>query len=119
IEDKLSDTFTYDELQRFVREIKEEQEDLSYDSQILIQQMLWLASSHYEISYSRDTSISERVIFPISDTEKTESKMLVLYSLFPTKGKQHTMLLILRMMDIQFFQNYCLLRILSTSKSSL
>ncbi|MVZ67349.1 glycosidase [Sphingobacterium sp. DK4209] len=66
---KLTNSFTYDELQRFVREIKAE-EDLNHEANILMQQMLWLASSHYEIAYSHDTLISERVIFPISDTEK-------------------------------------------------
>lgn len=69
IQNKLTETFTYDELQRFVREMIEDH-DLTHDDEILMQQMLWIASSHYEISYSLDTSISERVIFPISDTEK-------------------------------------------------
>lgn len=69
IESKLTDSFTYDELLRFVKEIEEENE-LTHDNQILMHQIMWLASSHYEISYSLDTSISERVIFPISDTEK-------------------------------------------------
>jgi predicted GH43/DUF377 family glycosyl hydrolase len=31
---------------------------------------MWLASSHYEIQFSLDTAISERVIFPISETER-------------------------------------------------
>ncbi|MFZ4263707.1 glycoside hydrolase family 130 protein [Sphingobacterium sp. HJSM2_6] len=69
LKNKLPEYFIYDELRRFVREI-EHREELSYDKQILLQQILWLASSHYEISYSMDTAISERVIFPISDTEK-------------------------------------------------
>jgi len=69
INEKLTATFIYDELIRFVKEIEEENE-LNYDNKILMQQILWLASSHYDISYSLDTSISERVIFPISDTEK-------------------------------------------------
>jgi predicted GH43/DUF377 family glycosyl hydrolase len=30
---------------------------------------MWLASSHYEMDFSVDTAISERVIFPIADTE--------------------------------------------------
>ena len=32
--------------------------------------MMWLASSHYEIHFSIDSAISERVIFPISATEQ-------------------------------------------------
>ena len=31
---------------------------------------MWLASSHYEIKFSMDTALSERVIFPISNNEK-------------------------------------------------
>lgn len=69
LEKKFTDTFIYDELLRFVKEIQEEN-DLTHDNQLLMQQIHWLASSHYEISFSLDTSISERVIFPISDTEK-------------------------------------------------
>jgi predicted GH43/DUF377 family glycosyl hydrolase len=31
---------------------------------------MWLASSHYELQFSLDTNISERVIFPVSINEK-------------------------------------------------
>jgi predicted GH43/DUF377 family glycosyl hydrolase len=31
---------------------------------------MWLASSHYEINFSIDSAISERVIFPVSATEQ-------------------------------------------------
>jgi predicted GH43/DUF377 family glycosyl hydrolase len=31
--------------------------------------MSWLANSHYEVTFSLDTAISERVIFPVSYTE--------------------------------------------------
>jgi predicted GH43/DUF377 family glycosyl hydrolase len=31
---------------------------------------MWLASSHYELEFSLDTNISERVIFPVSINEK-------------------------------------------------
>lgn len=69
IEAKFSSSFTYEELRRYVKEIQQEQE-LDLDGHTLMSHILWLASSHYEITYSLDTSISERVIFPISDTEK-------------------------------------------------
>lgn len=32
--------------------------------------MMWLALSHYEIDFSLDSAISERVIFPVSETER-------------------------------------------------
>jgi predicted GH43/DUF377 family glycosyl hydrolase len=69
IDSKLAERFTYEELRRYVAEIERENE-LDLDRQILMKHIVWLASSHYEISYSLDTSISERVIFPIADTEK-------------------------------------------------
>ncbi|WP_140938398.1 glycoside hydrolase family 130 protein [Sphingobacterium lumbrici] len=69
IKNKLTESFTYEELRRYVTEIQTENV-LSVDSETLMNQIMWLASSHYEMTYSLDTSISERVIFPISDTEK-------------------------------------------------
>lgn len=69
IQAKFAESFTYEELRRYVIEIKLENK-LDIEGQTLMSHILWLASSHYEITYSLDTSISERVIFPISDTEK-------------------------------------------------
>ena len=66
---KLTDTFTYEELKRYVAETRE-QATGDPASLILLNEMMWLASSHYEIGFSVDTAISERVIFPIADTEK-------------------------------------------------
>lgn len=66
--EKLTDTFTYEELKRYIKEAREViQQDP--DSLILLNEMMWLASSHYEMDFSRDTNIAERVIFPIADTE--------------------------------------------------
>jgi len=69
ITNKLTDTFTYEELIRYISEIRSENE-LSIPSEMVVNQMKWLASSHYEMTYSLDTAISERVIFPLTDTEK-------------------------------------------------
>lgn len=66
---KFSDSFVYEELRRYIQELKNEYGENAKCNQFL-DHILWLASSHYQISYSLDTSISERVIFPISDTEK-------------------------------------------------
>lgn len=66
--DKLTDTFTYEELKRYVEETRALIRD-DLQSVVLLNEMMWLASSHYEIDFSVDTSISERVIFPIADTE--------------------------------------------------
>src|SRR6056297_3821583 len=67
--EKLGDSFTYGELKKAVNEIRETH-DLTHNKKLIINQMLWLALSHYEIDFSIDSAISERVIFPISNTEK-------------------------------------------------
>ena len=67
--EKLGDKFTYGELKRAVAETKSTH-DLTPEKELIINQMMWLARSNYEIDFSLDSAISERVIFPISDTEK-------------------------------------------------
>jgi len=67
--EKLSDKFTYGELKKAVAETKNTHE-LTPEKELIINQMMWLARSNYEIDFSLDSAISERVIFPISDTEK-------------------------------------------------
>jgi predicted GH43/DUF377 family glycosyl hydrolase len=67
--EKLNDKFTYGELKRAVAETKKTHE-LTPEKELIINQMMWLARSNYEIDFSLDSAISERVIFPISDTEK-------------------------------------------------
>lgn len=64
---KLGDNFTYDELKLCLEEAKQ---TLPLSNEIIINQMMWLASTHYEIDFSIDSAISERVIFPISSAEK-------------------------------------------------
>jgi len=67
--EKLSDRFTYGELKKAVEETRKTHQLLP-NKELIINQMMWLALSHYEIEFSLDSAISERVIFPISDTEK-------------------------------------------------
>lgn len=67
--DKLHDKFTYEELRRCIEEARKSLH-LALDKEILFSQINWLASSHYELDFSLDTNISERVIFPVSANEK-------------------------------------------------
>lgn len=64
----LNETFVYGELQGAIQAAKNNIE-LSFSKEKVFQAINWLASSHYEISFSLDTAISERVIFPIASTE--------------------------------------------------
>ncbi|MDO9254873.1 MAG: glycoside hydrolase family 130 protein [Bacteroidales bacterium] len=67
--DKLGDNFTYGELMRNI-EIARKDTAHTEDQMKIINHMMWLASSHYEVTFSIDSAISERVIFPISATEQ-------------------------------------------------
>ena len=67
--DKLEDNFTYGDLMRNL--VNEKKNSILTDAHIkIINQMMWLASSHYEVAFSIDSAISERVIFPVSATEQ-------------------------------------------------
>ncbi len=66
--DKLNDVFTYEELRLCVEEGRKTLH-LAADKEVLFNQIIWLASSHYELEFSIDTHISERVIFPVSANE--------------------------------------------------
>lgn len=65
--DQLSDEFTYGELQAAIAHTKKK--DLSYTRQKVIESINWLATSHYEVSFSLDTALSERILYPVSYTE--------------------------------------------------
>lgn len=68
LEGKLDHHFEYSNLRRIIldsQKLKEtDLQRLEYDK------ILWLADSYYEIVFSLDTDISDRVIFPISEYER-------------------------------------------------
>jgi predicted GH43/DUF377 family glycosyl hydrolase len=66
--DRLGDNFIYGELLASIEETRKSIEITPSKDKVL-QAINWLASSHYEISFSLDTDISERVIFPVSYSE--------------------------------------------------
>lgn len=65
---KLNQEFDYNELYRAIDETKRELNPGEAQLKIL-QTISWLGDSHYEISFSLDTGISDRVIFPIAAAE--------------------------------------------------
>jgi len=66
---KLGDNFLYGELRASVDNTLKDP-DITVTEKRVIGAIKWLASSHYDIEFSFDTAISERVIFPISYTER-------------------------------------------------
>lgn len=68
IMDDLPDRFEYLVLKNAVNKILRENE-ISTDKRIALEEMTWLVDSYYDIEFQRDTDISERVIYPISESE--------------------------------------------------
>ncbi len=66
---RLKDYFTYGELQASIKE-SIEKNNLDSTQRKVLKDCNWLANSHYEITFSLDTAISERVIYPISNSER-------------------------------------------------
>ena len=68
LESKLDHHFEYSNLRRIIIDSQKLKDSdlakLEYDK------VLWLADSYYEIVFSLDTDISDRVIFPISEYER-------------------------------------------------
>lgn len=68
VEDQLEEHFDYNMLKKLISNKKKLQANelmkLEYEK------VLWLADSYYEITFSLDTDISDRVIFPISEFER-------------------------------------------------
>ncbi len=67
--DKLDETFIYGELVHAVKETLRVN-NTNTEKQKATEEIMWVADSHYELTFSRDTHINERVIFPISFAER-------------------------------------------------
>lgn len=67
---KLGDRFLYGELLGAVNNVIKENNISDSGKKRAISEIVWLADSHYEIEFSKDTDLSERVIFPVSFTER-------------------------------------------------
>jgi predicted GH43/DUF377 family glycosyl hydrolase len=65
----LPDEFTFNELQEKISEHYTGDKVRERDKIDAIKMALWLARSNYEISFRPDHQISERVIFPVSESE--------------------------------------------------
>ncbi|HED08058.1 MAG TPA: glycosidase [Ignavibacteria bacterium] len=65
---RLKDEFIYGELVGSINEILKDKSLTELDKEEL-QRIRWLATSHYETTFSLDTALSERVIFPVSYAE--------------------------------------------------
>ena len=64
----LPEDFEYFALKKNVNRMLDEP-DISGARKMALEEITWLADSFYDIQFQRDSDISERVLFPISDSE--------------------------------------------------
>jgi len=69
IMDQLDENFNFGQLQGAIANTLKNH-DLSYTRQKVVKTINWLAKSHYEVIFSLDTPICDRVLFPTSFAER-------------------------------------------------
>ena len=67
---KLPDNFTFNDLQGKIAELQNNGQFLPQEKTAAIDMAMWLARSNYQLSFRPDHPISERVIFPVSESER-------------------------------------------------
>jgi predicted GH43/DUF377 family glycosyl hydrolase len=68
IMDSLPDPFEYYVLKNTISNLMKDP-DLSAGQRIALEEITWLIESFYDIQFHKDSDLTERVIFPISDSE--------------------------------------------------
>lgn len=68
IMEHLSDRFEYYTLKNAVDSLLKDT-SMSLDKRTALEEMTWLVDSYYDLEFSIDSDISERVLFPISESE--------------------------------------------------
>ncbi len=64
----LPDKFEYDSLKHAVGRVLGDH-TISAERRMALEEMTWLADSFYDVQFKHDSDITERVIFPVSDSE--------------------------------------------------
>jgi predicted GH43/DUF377 family glycosyl hydrolase len=67
---RLPDNFTFNDLQGKIAELQTNGECLPQEKTEAIDMTMWLAQSNYEILFRKEHQISERVVFPVSESER-------------------------------------------------
>jgi len=67
---RLPDNFTFNDLQGKIAELQNNGQFPPQEQTDAIDMAMWLAQSNYEILFRKEHAISERVIFPVSESER-------------------------------------------------
>jgi predicted GH43/DUF377 family glycosyl hydrolase len=67
---RLPDNFTFNDLRGTITELQNNGQFLPQEKRDAVDMAMWLAQSNYQILFRKDHPISERVIFPVSESER-------------------------------------------------
>lgn len=67
---ELADKFTFNDLQGKITELRSVDHFTQQEKADGIDMAMWLAQSNYQIFFQKDRPVSERVIFPVSESER-------------------------------------------------
>lgn len=67
---KLDDQFDYEQLRQAISAMREKHSDHPQSAEEIFERIDWLAKSNYEVRFRPGTPLSERVIFPVSHSER-------------------------------------------------
>jgi len=65
----LAESFTLQELEQSVRQVRQQAKPLRRELRRTLECIRWLADSNYELRFSSELALSERIIFPVSPNE--------------------------------------------------
>ncbi|HVI43441.1 MAG TPA: glycoside hydrolase family 130 protein [Chitinophaga sp.] len=68
VQNNLPGEFEYMDLKKVIRELQQRYQ-VDHLLKKALERLLWLADSYYELNFSLDTDLSDRIIFPYSDVE--------------------------------------------------
>ena len=114
VKDQLGDSFDYEELKNLLLKAINDSTDQNTITQYKL--ILALSDSYRKISFSKDTDISDRVIFPISDFERKgiedarfvrfirENGQIVYYATYTAYDGSHIMPKLLKTTDFYDFK---------------
>ena len=68
VAERLTDRFEYHQFHKVVLELQAAQPDAALKTEY--EQVLWLADTYYDLTFSLDTDLSDRVLFPVSELER-------------------------------------------------
>ena len=72
VAEKLADRFEYNQFRKVVLELQAAQPDAAWKREY--EPVLWLADAYYDLTFSLDTDLSDRVLFPVSEFERRTKK---------------------------------------------